>query len=75
MTKIRDAAEAFLANKRIAVTGVSRNPKSGHGSNVVYKRLRDQRYDVFAVNPMRTRSRATPATRTSSRSRAAWTPW
>jgi predicted CoA-binding protein len=34
----------------VAVTGVSRTPKS-HGSNVVYRRLRDRGYDVFAVNP------------------------
>ena len=50
MTKIKDAASEFLANKRVAVTGVSRQPKD-HGSNVVYKRLRDRGYDVFAVNP------------------------
>ena len=50
MQKIKDAAEAFLANKRIAVTGVSGKPQ-GHGSNTVYKRLRDRGYDVFAVNP------------------------
>jgi uncharacterized protein len=36
--------------KRVAVTGVSRHPKS-HGSNTVYRRLRDRGYDVFAVNP------------------------
>jgi uncharacterized protein len=47
---IKDAAEAFLANKRVAVTGVSRTPKT-HGSNTIYKRLRDRGYDVFAVNP------------------------
>ena len=40
----------FLASKRVAVTGVSREPK-GHGSNVVYKRLRERGYEVFAVNP------------------------
>jgi uncharacterized protein len=34
----------------VAVTGVSREAK-GHGSNVVYKRLRDRGYEVFAVNP------------------------
>jgi uncharacterized protein len=51
MIPVRDAAAAFLANKRIAVTGVSRDPKSGHGSNVVYKRLRERGYQVFAVNP------------------------
>ena len=50
MTKIKDAATAFLAHKRIAVTGVSRDPKS-HGSNVVYCRLRERGYDVVPVNP------------------------
>lgn len=50
MTAIKEAATEFLANKRIAVTGVSRNP-SNHGSNVVYQRLRDRGYEVFAVNP------------------------
>jgi uncharacterized protein len=51
MPKINEAAAEFLANKRIAVTGVSRNPKGGHGSNVVYQRLRQRGYEVFAVNP------------------------
>jgi predicted CoA-binding protein len=50
MLKIKEAASEFLANKRIAVTGVSRNPQ-GHGANFVYKRLRDRGYEVFAVNP------------------------
>jgi predicted CoA-binding protein len=50
MTKIKDAASEFLASKRVAVTGVSRHPKD-HGSNIVYKRLRERGYDVFAVNP------------------------
>lgn len=50
MTTVKDAAAAFLANKRIAVTGVSRNA-GGHGSNAVYKRLRERGYEVFAVNP------------------------
>jgi uncharacterized protein len=47
---IKEATSAFLANKRIAITGVSRSPKE-HGSNTVYKRLRDRGYEVFAVNP------------------------
>jgi hypothetical protein len=47
---IKQAAEEFLSARRIAVTGVSRNPQ-GHGSNVVYQRLRDRGYQVFAVNP------------------------
>jgi uncharacterized protein len=50
MQTIKEAAATFLANKRIAVTGVSRRPKS-HGSNNVYKRLRERGYEVFAVNP------------------------
>jgi predicted CoA-binding protein len=50
MPSIKEAAAAFLANQRIAVTGVSRTPKS-HGSNVVYQRLRNCGYEVFAVNP------------------------
>jgi uncharacterized protein len=51
MQSINEAASEFLAHKRVAVTGVSRNRKSDHGSNTVYKRLRDRGYDVFAVNP------------------------
>jgi len=47
---IKEAASEFLANKRVAVTGVSRQPNS-HGSNVVYQRLRERGYEVFAVNP------------------------
>jgi predicted CoA-binding protein len=50
MQSIKEATAAFLANKRVAVTGVSRHPKD-HGSNTVYKRLRDRGYEVFAVNP------------------------
>jgi hypothetical protein len=50
VTKIKRAAEEFLAHRRVAVTGVSREPKD-HGSNIVYRRLRERGYDVFAVNP------------------------
>jgi uncharacterized protein len=50
MTTIKDAASEFLSHKRVAVTGVSRKPEN-HGSNVVYKRLRERGYEVFAVNP------------------------
>lgn len=48
--KIKQAAEEFLAQRRIAVTGVSRSP-ADHGANVVYRRLRERGYEVFAVNP------------------------
>jgi uncharacterized protein len=50
MQTTHEAAAAFLANKRVAVTGVSRHPEN-HGSNAVYRRLRERGYDVFAVNP------------------------
>src|SRR6266508_4369115 len=50
MPTMKEAASAFLANKRIAVTGVSRKP-ADHGSNTVYRRLRERGYQVFAVNP------------------------
>lgn len=50
MQTVKQAATTFLASKRIAVTGVSHAPK-GHGSNAVYKRLRERGYEVFAVNP------------------------
>ena len=49
-TTIKNAAAEFLTHKRVAVTGVSRSPNE-HGSNVVYKRLRERGYEVFAINP------------------------
>ena len=50
MQTIKEAASEFLGKKRIAVTGVSRTPGS-HGSNAVYKRMRDRGYEVFPINP------------------------
>jgi predicted CoA-binding protein len=50
MITTKQAAADFLAHRRIAVTGVSREA-GNHGSNVVYTRLRDRGYEVFAVNP------------------------
>lgn len=51
MATMKEAAADFLAQKRIAVAGVSREKGSGHGGNVVYQRLRARGYEVFAVNP------------------------
>lgn len=48
--KIAEAADEFLSKRRIAVTGVSRQA-ADHGANIVYKRLRERGYEVFAVNP------------------------
>jgi predicted CoA-binding protein len=50
MVPVKQTAAEFLANMRIAVTGAFRTPKD-HGSNIVYKRLRDRGYQVFAINP------------------------
>ena len=50
MTTVADAAKDFLAQRRIAVAGVSRDAK-GHGGNYVYGRLKSRGYEVFAVNP------------------------
>lgn len=50
MTATKDAALEFLQSRRIAVTGVSHAPQ-GHGSNAVYRRLKERGYAVFAVNP------------------------
>jgi len=48
---MKEAASKFLAKKRIAVAGVSRESGGSHGGNPVYVRLRDRGYDVYAVNP------------------------
>ena len=50
MSTIKEAAAEFLACRRIAVTGVSRRPKE-HGGNIVFTRLKERGYEVFAVNP------------------------
>lgn len=41
--------EDFLAQKRIAVAGVSRTQQAA--ANAVYRRLREVGYQVFPVNP------------------------
>ena len=46
-TKISD----FLAQKRIAVAGVSRNRSNHPAGNLIYRRLRKLGHEVFAVNP------------------------
>ena len=50
-TPIKQAAADFLAQRRIAVAGVSREQGGAHGGNVVYGRLKERGYDVFPVNP------------------------
>ena len=50
MQSVKEDAAAFLASRRIAVTGVSRTPRR-HGSNNVYRRLRERGCQVYAVKP------------------------
>lgn len=50
MSDMPKAVARFLAGKRIAVAGVSREAK-GHVGNAIFKKLRDAGYEVFAVNP------------------------
>jgi predicted CoA-binding protein len=49
MAKVPTEIEQFLACKRIAVAGVSRN--TGEAANAVYRKLRGAGYEVFATNP------------------------
>ncbi len=49
MTTLRQAADEFLAQRRIAVAGVSRDGKLP--ANLIYRRLRSTGHEVFAVNP------------------------
>jgi uncharacterized protein len=45
----RASIDRFLQSERVAVVGVSRNPKEF--ANAVYRQFRDRGYEVFPVNP------------------------
>jgi predicted CoA-binding protein len=49
MSTIETMAEEFLAQTRIAVAGVSSTKDDA--ANGIFRKLRDQGYEVFAVNP------------------------
>lgn len=49
MAEITEAIQDFLAQKRIAVAGVSRSGQNA--ANAIYKKLRDAGYVVYAINP------------------------
>ena len=51
MPTVEQAVDDFLAQKRIAVAGVSRNAGGAHASNGIYTRLKERGYEVFPVNP------------------------
>ena len=46
-TKVHD----FLAQKRIAVAGVSRDNRNHPTGNLIYRKLKKRGHDVFPVNP------------------------
>jgi predicted CoA-binding protein len=58
MRPLREAAEEFLAQDRIAVAGVSRDEKQP--ANLIYRRLRDAGHAVFPVNPRATEVEGDP---------------
>jgi uncharacterized protein len=58
MQTLREAAEEFLAQRRIAVAGVSRDPNQA--ANLIYRRLRSAGYEVYAVNPNATEVEGDP---------------
>lgn len=47
----RTTVSDFLAQKRIAVAGVSRDNSHHPVGNLIYRRLKSTGHDVFAVNP------------------------
>jgi len=51
MTTLQEKVEDFLAQKRIAVAGVSRHHTSHPVGNLIYERLKKAGHSVFAVNP------------------------
>lgn len=46
-----ERVQDFLAQKRIAVAGVSRNEGRHPAANLIYQRLKATGHEVFAVNP------------------------
>lgn len=57
MSDFNTLARDFLAQKRIAVVGVSREGGTG---NAIFRKLRDEGYTVFAVNPHTDRIEGAP---------------
>ncbi len=49
MATLKQAVDDFLAQKRIAVAGVSRSPDQS--ANLIYRTLRKAKHEVFAINP------------------------
>ena len=49
MPKIPTTVAAFLAGKRFAVAGVSRQPQQA--ANAIFRKLRDSGFEVLPINP------------------------
>ena len=49
MAKIENLVQNFLAQKKVAVVGVS--DKRETGCNLAYKNFKENGYQVYAVNP------------------------
>jgi len=50
-TSFKTSIHEFLAQKRIAVAGVSRDDSEHPAGNLIYRRLKSTGHDVFPVNP------------------------
>ncbi len=50
MTSLRELTDDFLAQRRIAVAGVSRTDANAP-ANLIFRKLRDAGHEMFAVNP------------------------
>ena len=50
MPNLETKVDEFLAQKRIAIAGVSRNNSHHPAGNLIYDRLKKTGHDVFAVN-------------------------
>jgi len=51
-TSLDIKVQDFLAQKRIAVAGVSRDNSHHPAANLIYRRLKTTGHDVFPVNPL-----------------------
>ena len=51
MTTLDEQVQDFLAQKRIAVAGVSHDHSRHPVGNLIYRRLQDTGHEVFPVNP------------------------
>lgn len=51
MQTLNDRVQDFLAQKRIAVAGVSRDNSRSPVGNLIFQRLKTTGHEVFAINP------------------------